>query len=346
MIKTKPLVSIIIANYNGSYFLKECIDSILKEKSSSYEILVVDDCSIDKSVLILKSYEKRGKLILVSLKTNKGAAHARNVGAIKSKGDILFFLDYDTALTPGWGSALKTFFSTYPKAGMAQAKILKKGTNQFDYAGDYISSFGFLVERAQGAKDQGQFDKVEQIFSVRGAAMIIRKNIFDVIGGFDEDYGYYWEEPDIAWRIWLRGYEVYFLPTITVHHAFGTEEKQVEYYQDNDIVFKGCRNAITTMIKNYEMKNLFLKLPVHVLFWMMLSIPIFIKGEVSKSYAILRGIGWNITHLNLVLAKRSMIQTSRVRSDADVFALVGSPKSAKYYLSKAISFVIGKPYYL
>jgi len=344
MPRKKPLISIIIANYNGSYFLTDCIDSILKEKSSLYEIIVVDDCSTDSSISILKRYEKNNQLRLVALKLNKGAAYARNVGAKKSNGDILFYLDYDTILTPGWGSALRTFFSTYPKAGMAQAKILKKGTNQFDYAGDYISSFGFLVERAQAALDTGQFDTIDRVFSVRGAAMIIRKRVFDVVGSFDESYGYYWEEPDIAWRMWLRGYEVYFLPTVTVYHAFGTDEKQVEYYINNDIIFKGSRNAITTIIKNYESKNLFLRLPIHILFWMTLSIPIFIKGEFSKSYAILRGIGWNISHLYLILAKRSKIQASRVRSDADVFELVGSSQSAKYYLSKAISFVIGKPY--
>ena len=346
MASTKPLISIIIANYNGSYFLKDCIDSILKEKSSLYEIIVVDDCSTDKSISILKGYEKNNRLRLIALKINKGAAYARNVGAKKSRGDILFFLDYDTTLTPGWGSELKTFFSKYPKAGMAQAKILKKGTNQFDYAGDYISSFGFLVERAQGALDTGQFDTIDRVFSVRGAAMILRKSVFDKVAGFDESYGYYWEEPDIAWRIWLLGFYVYFLPTVTVHHAFGTKEKQVEYYQDNDIIFKGCRNAITTMIKNFETKNLLLKLPIHILFWLMLSVPIFMKGEVSKSYAIWRGVSWNLFHINETLKKRAHIQTSRTITDDELFGLVGSVRSMKYYLSKAISFIIGTPYNL
>ncbi|MDA1317551.1 MAG: hypothetical protein O3B87_06070, partial [bacterium] len=215
---------------------------------------------------------------------------------------------------------------------------------QYDYAGDYISSFGFLVERAEGAQDVGQFDTIEKIFSVRGAAMIMRKDVFNEVGGFDEDYGYYWEEPDIAWRIWLHGYEVYFLPSVTVYHAFGTDEKQIEYYLDNDIIFKGCRNAITTMIKNFEAKNLFFRFPIHILFWLVLSVPIFIKGEFSKSYAIWRGVFWNLFHIYKTCSKRARIQSSRTRTDDELFHLVGSVKPMKYYLSKAISFVIGKPF--
>jgi len=339
-----PLISIIIANYNGDYFLKECIDSMHAEKSDLFEVIVVDDCSTDHSLSILTSYKNRAMLRLVSSKTNKGAAHSRNIGALKAKGKILFFLDYDTILTPGWGDAIKTFFENYPKAGMAQAKILQKGTNQYDYAGDYISPFGFLVERAQGAKDQGQFNTIEKVFSVRGAAMIIRKDVFKIVGGFDEDYGYYWEEPDIAWRIWLRGYEIYFLPSVTVYHAFGTDEKQIEYYRNNDIIYKGCKNAITTMIKNFETKNLFIRLPIHILFWLMLSVPIFIKGEFSKSFAIWRGVGWNLLHTDLIRKKRTPIQVSRTITDDELFGLVGSSRPMQYYLSKAVSFVMGKPF--
>lgn len=345
--KTHEYISIVIANFNSEDFIANCLDSILEEKNKNYEIIIVDDSSTDSGPLIVKKYVKEYDYIsLVSMKENVGAARIRNIGAAKSRGEILFFLDCDTTVKKGWHAKIITFFKKYPDAGLAQAKILKKGTNQFDYAGDYISSFGFLVERAQGALDTGQFDMINPVFSVRGAAMILRKSVFDKVAGFDESYGYYWEEPDIAWRIWLLGFYVYFLPTVMVHHAFGTKEKQVEYYQDNDIIFKGCRNAITTMIKNFETKNLLLTLPIHILFWLILSIPIFIKGEVSKSYAIWRGVSWNLFHINKTLKKRAPIQISRTITDDELFGLVGSVKPMKYYLSKAISFIIGTPYNL
>ena len=281
---------------------------------------------------------------MIENRQNLGAAKSRNIAAKKGGGEFLFFIDCDTIVKSGWSKIIIDFFGSYEKVAMVQTKILKMGSNNFDYAGDYLNGLCFLTERARGAKDIGQFDKAEPIFSFKGAAMIIRRDIFIKIGGFDEDYGYYWEEPDLAWRIWLAGYEVFFLPKITVYHAFGTNKKGINYYRDNDIIYKSSKNSISTLIKNLNNLNLVLKLPLHIASWVILSIAIFLKGEWKKSFSIARGIWWNIKNISLNLKKRRNIQSSRKITDKYLFTRVGASKNPKYLIEKGLSFVLGKPY--
>lgn len=343
--KTHEYISIVIANFNSEDFIANCLDSILEEKNKNYEIIIVDDSSTDSSPLIVKKYVKEyDHISLVSMKENVGAARIRNIGAAKSRGEILFFLDCDTTIEKRWHAEIITFFKKYPDAGLAQAKILRTNTNGFDYAGDLINSLGFLSERAHGVKDQGQFDKIEPIFSLKGAAMITKKSIFNKLNGFDEEYGYYWEEPDFAWRVWLSGLKVYFLPQVVVFHEYVTEKKDFHYYACNDIIYKSSKNAIATQIKNLEAKNIGTILPLHIFSWFILACALLLKLDLWKSYSIFKGIIWNFTHLNSTVTKRKNIQNTRKISDEYLFQIVGTKQSIKYFFLKGVSYILGKPY--
>lgn len=343
--KSPKFISVIIANFNSEDFIADCFDSLLQKKNKNFEIIVVDDASMDKSPDIIRKYaEKYSQISFIPMKKNMGATKVRNIGAQKSRGDILFFLDCDTTVQAGWYDKIIDFFEQYADAGLAQAKILRTNTNAFDYGGDLINSLGFLSERAHGVEDKGQYDKIEPIFSLKGAAMITKKTIFQQIGGFDEDYGYYWEEPDLAWRIWLSGSKVYFLPQVVVFHEYVTEKKDFHYYAGNDIIYKSSRNAIATQIKNLETKNIIIILPIHVLSWFVLACILFVKLDLWKSYSIFKGIIWNFIHINSTMIKRKKIQNSRKISDKELFQIVGTRQSIAYYFLKGISYVSGKPY--
>lgn len=337
-------VSIIIANYNGAHYLRKCIDSILKDKSKRYEIIVVDDNSQDNSLQILARYNKKQNVTIIKLANSSGATKARNIGAKKARGLYLFFLDYDTTIQSEWVDPLCDYFHKHPKIGAAQTKLLRWGTRYYDYAGDYLSALGFLVERSHGKCDRGQFDEISPIFSMKGAAMIVRKDVFNKVRGFDEDFEYLWEEPDLTWRIWLLGYRVVFFPFITVQHAYVSNVKNEEYYKRISVTFRGCRNNILTLLKNYEIKNCLLVIPLHTAAWIILVILFIMRGKYSRAWSIMRGINWNIQHLRDTLKKRQKIQRKRILSDTQLFSVVGTHNSPLYYLLKAKSYVTGKPY--
>lgn len=338
-------ISIIIANYNGEKFLNDCLSSIYKEKGQSFEVVIVDDNSQDKSVYLLKKNLKRySNLSLIKNKKSKGAAGSRNIGAKKSRGKYLFFLDYDTQIKKSWLNEVIQFFESYPDAAAGQAKLLKFNTNFFDYAGDHLSQLGFLIERSKGAVDRGQFDSFDTIFSMKGAAMIVRKDVFNQIGGFDEDYFYLWEEPDLTWRVWLAGYKIYFVPTITVWHHYVTEEKSEDYYKKIDVIYRGVKNGITTLIKNYGTRKLLSVVPVHILCLICLSVLFLIRLEIKKSSDIIRAIFWNIISLPKILVKRKLIQDSRTISDKKLFNLISVDESSLYFIKKAFSYTLGIPF--
>ncbi|NLN66442.1 MAG: glycosyltransferase family 2 protein [Clostridiaceae bacterium] len=109
----KDLVSIIIPNYNSQKTIKYCLDAIYKQDYENYEVIVVDDCSTDKSVEIIKTYPCK----LVSTPKNLKVAAARNLGVKYSKGKILFFVDSDVQLHPDAVSNLVKEFEKDPRIG-------------------------------------------------------------------------------------------------------------------------------------------------------------------------------------------------------------------------------------
>lgn len=337
----KPTVSVIIANKNGEKFLKRCLDSILLE-IGNYEVVVVDDGSTDGSVNLLNKYfGKNRRVIFVNLGKNLGASRARNVGVEKSGGKYLMFLDTDTKIKQGWYEETVKFFEENRKVGAAQVKLLTMNTKKYDYAGDLMGSFGFLIERARGAADMGQFDEKTIIFSGKSAGMIMRRNVFEKLGGFDEDYQIFLEDTDLFWRTWLAGYQVLFMPTIVVWHAYWTDEKPFSHYVDNQVFYRGCRNMIATQIKNFGAVRLFWNLPLVICTWMILAVAFLIKGKPERFFALIKGLMWNVINLRKTLVKRNLIQKSRKISDSELFGLAGTSRSLGYYLGKLRAYTSG-----
>lgn len=339
-------ISIIIVNFNGVKFIKNCVLSVLNNTAISFEVIIVDNASVDKSLEMIKqNFSTEKKLKCIFLKTNKGPAFARNLAVKKSKGKYLVFLDYDTIVSKNWLKETAELLERDRKIAGGQLKILRMGQKKvYDSAGEKFTSLGFLSERARESMDSKQFDKVENIFSGKGAGMIVRRRIFNKIGGFDEDYFMYWEEPDLSWRIWQSGYRFVFLPTDKIWHAYVTKEKNDRYYQDSQVIYRGCRNAITTLIKNLEKKNLIIILPLHIISWLILSCMFLIQLKVAKSFFIIKGVLWNFINLPLILKKRRLVQKNRIISDDHLFELVGERKNILYYLGKSLAYISGKPF--
>lgn len=349
MTKDKPVISVIISSFNGKHFLERCLESLFSEKGCSYEVVLVDNGSTDGSLeFVREKFGNEDQLKLVAIKENVGVAKARNIGAANASGRYFFFLDNDTKTKAGWSDEIVRFFEGNKKAGLAQAKLLKMGSNRFDSAGDWLSPLGFLVERARSAEDRGQFDRVAPILSLKTAAAIVKREVFEKIGGFDKDYYIFWEDTDFAWRTWLAGYQVLFAPRITVWHAYGTQEKDERYYQRYQkfyrITYLGCRNTITTLIKNLGRKRILTMLPTNIGCWLALSLLFLVRLRFDKTLAIFKGLLWNLIHLPQTLRKRDKIQSGRRISDDELFLKVGTKRELSYYLGKALAYVTGRPF--
>ncbi len=333
----EALVSIIIVNYNGKKYVEHCVRAVVNACYLNLEIIVVDNGSTDGSVQNLKSsYGKDNRLKIIQIGENRGLGYARNKGIEMAKGKYIAFLDNDTEPEPTWLNPLVETLESNPSIGACQSKLLlMKERNRLDYAGDYISNLGFLIQRVDGGEeDRGQADARDEIFSAKGAAVIIRADVLEKIGGFDEDYFIYVEETDVCWRIWLKGYKIVFVPESRVYHEFGTSSIILGSRQNYLVKFHGSKNYITTLIKNLGAIKIIEIVPIHIGLWIGMAGWFLLKGEYIDSKNIFKGVFWVLWNINRILKKRSIVQKMRIMKDDEIMPKIMRKKSFGYFYRK------------
>lgn len=333
-----PQVSVIIVNYNGKKFLQRCLGSVLSSDYPNFEVILVDNGSTDGSVeLIKKLFENDQRVKLILNKRNLGPSLGRNVGSRMAKGEYLAFLDNDTEVNPAWLREAIMLMDADPTIGAVQCKLLlMSDRSKFDYAGDYLSQYGFLIQRASfREKDDGQLDEVIEIFSAKSAGMIVRRDVFEKIEGFDEDYFIYLEETDLCWRIWLNGYKVVFAPTSVVYHAFGDINKLRLMRTKFLSKYYGTKNYITTLIKNLSMLRMLRMLPVHIALWFGIFAWHILRCKIMEAIWVMKGILWNLINFRAIWKKRQEVQHKvRKVSDNDIMPRILKKSSFVYFYDK------------
>ncbi len=182
------MISIVIPTYNSSKFMPDLLESIFKQAVDDMEVIIVDDCSTDNTVEIVKKYPVR----MVQMERNGGPAKARNRGVKEAKGDIIFFLDSDVIVLNGTVREVKEYFQNNPSAscviGVCATEPLNKG-----FVPTYMAMFEYI--HLVSARD----GKVS-VFAPRCGA--IKKELFQRAGGYDESYkGADVEDFELARRI-------------------------------------------------------------------------------------------------------------------------------------------------
>ena len=234
-----PKVSIIIINYNGKHHLESCLESLLKINYNNTEIIIVDNNSTDDSVnFISKNFPN---VILIKLNQNKGFAEPNNIACKVATGDFLLFLNNDTIVTPSFISEMIKPIQQDSDIGICQSLLLKPDES-IDSSGDFIDTLGVVYN------SKTQISEIREISSARGASMMIKKNLFEQLEGFDEKFYFSFEDVDLSWRCWIAGYKVLVIPKSIVYHLGGQTYKKVK----NTMAFHGFKNQLSMKITNFE----------------------------------------------------------------------------------------------
>ena len=295
----------IVANYNGKHYLHQSIPMLLGTRYSNFDVIIVDSGSRDGSRKFLKEeYGFNSRVSLIFPDKNDGLGTAQNLAAKASRGEFLAFLDNDAFVTPDWLSNIIREMHSDKCIGVAQSKLLREDCPDLvDGVGAFISPAGLLVERdgLSRGNHRGQWNRVEEIFSAKGASMTVRKSVFCKAGGFDPDFFMYNEEPDLCWRVWDLGYKVMFIPTSIVFHKAGgsiTARTSVRRY------FHGTKNYIIMISKNMPSRDLLIAIPIQLGVWTLLIGYLVSRRKTQEAMAVLRGLLWPIRHIKLVVRKR------------------------------------------
>ncbi len=213
-----PLVSIIIPVYNQFAYTYNCLSSVLTQCSGiSYEVLVADDRSTDETEDLL-SFVENVKIIRNS--ENLGFLRNCNHAAKYAKGKYIVFLNNDTSVLKDWLESLIGAITRDERIGLVGSKLVFPD-GKLQEAGSIIWSDGSASNYGR-LDDPGkpEYNYVKEVDYVTGASMMIRRSLWEEIGGFDENFApAYYEDPDLAFEVRKRNYKVVYQPkSVVVHH--------------------------------------------------------------------------------------------------------------------------------
>lgn len=257
-----PRVSVIVLNYNGFWYLEDCFRSLeaLNYPGDKLELILVDNASTDGSVEYVRANFPQVRII--QNPQNLGFCKANNIGAQEAKGEYIAFLNNDMRVDPGWLTELVKSISKEEDVVCVGGKILNWDGSKIDFIGGALNFYGMGFQPRHGQPNGPDYSASKEILFACGGSMLIKRDLFLGCGRFDEDYFAYFEDVDLGWRLWVLGYRVLFVPTaISYHKGLGTSryfptEKRSALYE---------RNALYSIIKNYEEENLLRVLPAALL---------------------------------------------------------------------------------
>jgi GT2 family glycosyltransferase len=219
--REQPRVAVAIPSWNSAELLPRCLGS-LRKQGIDLEVLVVDNGSSDGSV----AYLEREGVPHVSLPRNTGFAAAINLAAARVRASMILVLNADTVLEPGAVRALAGALEADPSLGGVQPRLLQLAESaerdveraRLYSAGQALTRDGRALELGAGEPQSPASAHPREVFGVCGAACLLRRELFDELGGYDERYFAFYEDVDLNVRGRVAGWRFGYVPEAVVWH--------------------------------------------------------------------------------------------------------------------------------
>ena len=305
-------LSIIIPNYNGAHLLQRCLSSVASSKANLEEVLVVDDAGTDGSVEMLR--EQFTQVRVIARETNGGFSVAVNEGIRSTSGEFVVLLNSDVEVTPGFLDTIMPLFQDETVFAVSPRILLpsRGGMDEGAKTGAWYHGM-FYADQRQGVTE------VTPILYTAGSATVYRRSMLEALGGFDEAYSpYYWEDTDLGFRAWKRGWRSLYQPLSTVHHGHSASISRMNVRRTNSIK---ARNSLFFIWRNIEDEGL---LRQHRL-WLP---AVLLKRAVLCDTASLAGWTSALARRKEAALAKKLDSRHRRLSDREIFETVGVPLDA------------------
>jgi GT2 family glycosyltransferase len=308
-----PKVDIIILNYNGRHFLKDCLIALRAQTFKDFQTVLVDNGSTDGSVEYVQ--KEFPEVRVIGLPENLGFCGGNNRGIDATSAEYIALLNNDTEVVPGWLQALVVAIERYPEVGFCASKMIRLSDRMtIDTAGDIFYTYGVGGKRGAG-EPATEYMKPERVFGACAGAALYRRSMLAEIGLLDEDFFAVDEDIDLSFRAQLRGYQCLYVPDAIVYHYVSGSFGALTGHSIRRI----RRNMFDVVIKNMP-ASLLLKYILPILGY-------YICGDI---YFAIRGYAlpimlarWeNLKRLGRTLAKRRAIQRGRKISSDQLEAIL------------------------
>ena len=253
-----PQVAIVILNWNGRHHLAGCFESLaaLDYPAEAREVILVDNGSDDGS-----QEEVRSRFPWVRLHENPrnvGFSAGCNQGAqLAQDADVLVFLNNDMRVE---ASFLRALVAPVVRGACVATtgRMMSWDGSVLDSAGGGMNFHGLGIQRGMNQAAEGAYLTPRRSLFACGGAMSMDAQVFDDVGGFDEEFFAYYEDVDLGWRTWTLGHEVHYAPDAVCYHHHSSTSRRVPVER---LRVLQVRNPLLACFKNYDDENLRRMLP-------------------------------------------------------------------------------------
>jgi GT2 family glycosyltransferase len=309
-----PAFSVIVLTYNGRRWLPGCLTALAAQAGAPpFETIVFDNASTDDSFAFVRSAYPDVRPVRVE--ANLGFAGGNNAASREARGEWLVFLNNDTIPDAGWLAALRAEAEAHRGFALVTSRLVfMDDPSRVDSAGDGYLRAGGAFKHGHGAR-AADHDVSRETFAACGGAFMIRRDVFDALGGFDERFFLIYEDVDLSYRARLAGHRTWYAASAIVRHAvsasLGIATPQSVYH--------GQRNLEWTWLKNTPPGLLRATLLSHVVY-SMAGVLHYIR--IGRGGAALKGKWDAFRALPAVLADRRRIQAARAAGRAEIEPLL------------------------
>jgi len=300
------LISIIIINYNGLKWLEKCFNSILAQTYKNFEIIFVDNASIDDSVRFIEEKYIDIRIKIIKSKKNLGFAGGNNLGIKQAKGQYLLLLNNDTWVDSDFlEKMMKNFIqSNCSIMGPIEANYYTKKFKEYSIHLDLFGHSIYLFEK----------EKRNENFYLCGACLLLKKKTYFHTKGLDGNFFMYAEDSDWFWRLQLMNVKICKNNVLVYHSGAGSTGAGIKY---SSFLWRN-QNTLQMLLKNYKWYNLMWVLPVYfiqnvfeIIFFLFLAKPMI-------AYSYIEGWMFNIKNFGKIMKKRRWVQKNRVVGDFEI----------------------------
>lgn len=234
---SRPVVSIVIVNWNTRTLLAACLESVRRQTLLSHEVWVVDNGSTDGSCEMVR--EAFPEVHLIANGENLGFAAANNQALPLCQGEHVLLLNSDTVVLDGAIDKMAAFLHMHPEAGAVGCKLLNADGTLQPSANGFYRSWRSLVENRlvhlawphRHARTPflsfWDHNQIRAVDWVTGAALMVRRTVIQEVGLLDADFFMYGEEVDWQYRMKQAGARVFFLPGARIIHYGGASSRHI-----------------------------------------------------------------------------------------------------------------------
>jgi GT2 family glycosyltransferase len=328
LMPTPPLISIIIVSWNSAEYLSRCLDCLSLQTFQDFEVIVIDNGSLDGGTNDLEQKYTQLALYVERLPSNLGFALANNHGARIARGKWLALLNADAFPESNWLENILKAAKQYPEFSFFSSRQIQANRpDLLDGSGDEYHISGLAWRRFYNYQAGKYGFREEEVFSACGAAALYSKDDFLSVGGFDESYFSYFEDIDLSFRLRLVGKRCLYVPQAVVHHIGSASSGKISDF----VIYHGHRNLVWTYFKNMPGALFWWYLPLHLLMNLFFIISFILKG---RGIAILRAKIDAFSRLPAIIHTRKQIQSSRRTTLYQIQQVMSKELFAPYWASR------------